>query len=121
MTDHVKCPYCKAKYDVTEYYEDGSEIVDCGECEKKFTINTSVSIDHDSESDCVDNDELPHHLIERTYGGGLLYFDCTKCTQTYYAHSMPGGKYAKLVHGKHFIFEKDIVNSDANQTKLEGV
>lgn len=67
-SDNVICPYCKHEYqpEAEDYSEDTRE-EECSECEKKYWVYQSFSVDHHAKPDCELNGEqhkwdvIPRH------------------------------------------------------------
>lgn len=104
-----KCPYCSHTIDTDERYEDGEDEIECGECEKKLILNTSISIDHEVQGDCRLNNELPHVLVEEPMcfldSKPTGRFNCKKCKKLFYDFQMPGAAYPCLKVGDFVIEE----------------
>ena len=58
----VICPWCgevlEADCESSEFYEDGTHVMQCWHCDKEFTLSTSVSYSYSTER------ELPRYVIE---------------------------------------------------------
>lgn len=59
--DEVICPWCgeviEGDCETREFYEDGTHVFTCPECEKEFTLETSVSYSYSTER------ELPDYVL----------------------------------------------------------
>lgn len=57
----VFCPWCgemlEGDCETSEFYEDGTHVFQCYECEKEFTLSTSVSFSYSTER------ELPSYIL----------------------------------------------------------
>ena len=58
----VICPWCgeviEPDCESSEFYEDGTHVMRCPECDKEFTLSTSVSYSYSTER------ELPRYILE---------------------------------------------------------
>lgn len=73
------CPYCGESYQVEgEDYSEDSQEIECGECGKKYWLQTTFSISHTSTPDCELNGEEHQYLLNEA---GTAYFCsvCEKC------------------------------------------
>ena len=59
--DEIYCPWCGAINDdpaMQEAYEEGEHVIECCECEKEFTLDTSISYSYSTYR------ELPEWVVE---------------------------------------------------------
>lgn len=73
----VRCPYCKHEYqpEAEDYSEDTRE-VECSECEKKYWLHQSFSVDHHVKPDCELNGEQHKWDVVTRHP---LYQSCDVC------------------------------------------
>ena len=88
--DKILCPYCKHAFSKDDFYPDQDELteVDCEECGRSYTINTSftrnftVQCGDEKTTDCeyevykYDGDEHWNH------DGKKIYAICVRCEET---------------------------------------
>ncbi len=65
------CPYCKHEHyvDCEDYVIDETIIETCEQCDRKFHLETTLSVNHSTEPDCELNDE--RHDFENVPGFSL--------------------------------------------------
>ena len=78
MKDDVQCPYCDADQEINHddgfgYEENELHEMQCGECEKMFTFDTTIMYYYESyQADCLNGGEhkivYPNRRNNRTHG-----------------------------------------------------
>lgn len=87
-TDSI-CPYCGDRYQVeSEDYSEDRREVECDECGKKYWLEQSFTVTHQTSPDCALNGES--HKFDRPYPKGAekptAYF-CSVCGKCILADS----------------------------------
>lgn len=108
----IKCPYCDKTISDDDYYfaKEGNYETECPDCDKKFEIETHVSIDYDTRGSCKYNNEMPHELYEEpqlfSNDKPTGRFHCIKCQREYYDFHLANGQYPKLKEGDYIIVKE---------------
>ena len=96
MSHDVECPYCGAGQEINHNdgygYEEGKRHEQqCGECDKNFVFNTSISLDYEVEkADCLNGE--PHELEKVVHCPNGIFPDWVRCKNCDYGSR---GKYVE--------------------------
>ena len=80
----LECPYCETELEVCHDdgfgYEEGvKHQMECGNCEKSFVFETSISFYYEPEkADCLNGDEHKWKA-RRCYPKGFTKMECESC------------------------------------------
>jgi hypothetical protein len=61
-TDEIVCPYCGTMFSDSWEYKEG--IIDCVDCDKKFSLSVNYSVDYSTSKVPCANDEGEHRWSE---------------------------------------------------------
>ena len=82
IESEITCPYCKFEYgDSWEMLGDGegTEVLECPECYKKFIATRHITVDYWCTPDCEENGEKHQYKKRNEQHKGKDIFDCVVC------------------------------------------
>ena len=91
------CPYCNEAQDADDC-QMGDHAVDtreCGNCERKFNVQSRIERTFDTVGDCKLNGEVHELKLVFVLDSGNQY-QCQKCKGEVYDWQLPGGKHPCL-------------------------
>lgn len=95
-SDKIECPFCKHEFDTDDFYPEQDSIteVECGGCEKTYTITTNYTPSYETMCGDEDTRECKYKLKlingEKKYYQSnptsemLVYGECVNCEETNY-------------------------------------